>query len=34
VMESPAGSDARSRQPTAADCQIFIRHNCQFYSRR
>ena len=35
VMESPAGSYARSRQPDrAADCQIFARHNCQFYSRR
>jgi hypothetical protein len=31
----PAGSEALSRQPTrAADCQIFVRHNCQFYSRR
>jgi len=35
VNESPAGSGALSRQPhRAADCQIFVRHKCQFYRRR
>lgn len=35
MKESPAGSHALSRQPDrAADCQIFARHNCQFYNRR
>jgi len=35
VNESPAGSDALSRQPDrAADCQIFVRHNCRIYHRR